>query len=295
VYNDSNATKQDVNDALNALNTAVTTFGNEQISSGGSGGGSGSNTGGGSGSGGSGGGGGSGGSGGGGGGTGGGSGGTGGGSGGSGGGGGSGGTGNGSSVKDDLADKINSASQKLADAKSNGQVGDGLGQYSQAEWDALNSAVQDARAELNKPGITDIEMQKALDRLDAAVARFENSKNSAIDVLGNKIKGAFQKVKDAESSGQVGDGPGQYPRPEWEALNKAIEDARKVSGDPNSTDLEIKEALDRLNAAVEAFENSRNAVKIGGGGGCDAGSSGILFMSLIVFCAWRMGRKVKYK
>jgi hypothetical protein len=69
----------------------------------------------------------------------------------------------------------------LNDAVNTGKIGDGPGQYSQVEVDALSAAIAAAESVMNDPSATQQAIDAAITELQQAVSRFKNSANDTAD------------------------------------------------------------------------------------------------------------------
>lgn len=133
-----------------------------------------------------------------------------------------------------------------------GNIGTGLGQYTQASYDALGTAITVATAVNTNQTATGAEVVAALSTLNTAIATFQASVNKT--GLQTGIATATT-LKDGSTS-KIGGGVGQYTQASYDALVAAIATATAVNTNQTATGAEVVAALATLNTAITTFQNS---------------------------------------
>ncbi len=131
-----------------------------------------------------------------------------------------------------LENKITDATEKVKDES-----------YPEAARNELNAAISTAQAALEN-ATTQQELDDAVKALEEAITKFENSKPDK-SALSDKITDATEKVNDTSIA---------YPEEARETLRAAIEAAQGVVNNVNATQAEVNKAAQDLAAAILAFE-----------------------------------------
>ena len=114
--------------------------------------------------------------------------------------------------------------------------------YTPKSYDALESALEDAKAVLADPAATQSEVDAAAEALNAAIDALELKKSVDTSALEKAVAKAEALNKD------------DYTSESYAAVEKALEEAKAVLADSDATQAEIDQAADALNSAMNALE-----------------------------------------
>jgi len=136
--------------------------------------------------------------------------------------------------------------QKLIDSLDRKDIGDGDGQYPQDEVDKLKDAIDKARDTLGGPGSSEADLLEVIADLQKAIDDFRDSRiNVDFSALNEAIAKAGALKQD------------DYTKATWDALQKALTNAKVLADKSGVTQAEIdaaeKALTDALNALVRIY------------------------------------------
>lgn len=134
-------------------------------------------------------------------------------------------------------------------------AGDANGQYPKEYIDAYQKALDDALPLLNNDDATQEQIDAAVEALNAAAAELAAQKvviNFA--TLNSTISDAQKTLSDNEK--YKGDGPGTYPTASFDALQKAINEAKTYQNSTTANQAAVDAAAAALAEAVKTFLDS---------------------------------------
>lgn len=157
--------------------------------------------------------------------------------------------------KSELNDLIISAETAMKGAVK----GNGDGQYAAGVYEALESALANAKTTQADPGAAQLEVNAQADALETALGNFKPnvvSKEALIALVADA-----QALYDAATEGSAN---GQYEVGSKAAFQKAIDAAQLVVDDSSASPTNIGDAITNLNGAIGTFESKKNAVTLDG-------------------------------
>ncbi|MGY0691362.1 S-layer homology domain-containing protein [Virgibacillus sp. FSP13] len=142
--------------------------------------------------------------------------------------------------KTELQSAIDEAQEKVEAA----EPGAADGNYPEEAITALEDAIAAARAVADDKDATEEEVEKAIDRLNTAVDKFNASKVVVVkDALGTAI--TLASVLNEKN----------YTKDSWGNLVSALDEADRVNNDSNVSQEDVNEAYAALNDAIQNLEN----------------------------------------
>ena len=155
-------------------------------------------------------------------------------------------------VKKDLQDALNKAKQmKNSDVYKNA---------SKDAQNALDQAIKNAENVLNNPNATKADYQSALDQLNGAMTGLQNSSNSQNTDYQNAKKNLQDEINKADQIKNSDTYKNASPEAKA-AFDKALENAKAVLANPNSTLADLQNALTALKAAEDGLTASNKTAQ----------------------------------
>lgn len=126
--------------------------------------------------------------------------------------------------------------------------------YTDTSWAAYQKAHDAAKIVLDNPRATQKQVNEAEKALNKAITNLETKKHAQLDQL---IKDEEEKDRNEKD----------YTPDSWKVYEKALDDAREVLVDTNSTEKDIEEAMKTLQTAISGLKKATTSQGSGGSGG----------------------------
>lgn len=133
-------------------------------------------------------------------------------------------------------------------------------EYTADTWNMYKKAVDDAKIILDKADATQLEVDQAYTTLDSAI---KNLKTKEAAEYENAINKLFEAITQAENTFK--DKEKEYTSSSWKVYQKALENAKKVLDDSNSSTEQLEKALNDLQSAIKGLKKLDTVNNQGGG------------------------------
>ncbi|MBR6265067.1 MAG: T9SS type A sorting domain-containing protein, partial [Bacteroidales bacterium] len=138
---------------------------------------------------------------------------------------------------------------------NNAPIGTANGDYPQSAKDDLDAAIASAQTVYNKVGLTETEMNSAIDALNTAINTFKAS----VLVIADKseLKDLIAVATSILNTTEAGTQVGQYSAAKRKSLENALKNAQDVYDDASSSQSLVNIRVSSLKAAYNAYMSSK--------------------------------------
>lgn len=138
---------------------------------------------------------------------------------------------------------------------NNAPIGTANGDYPQSAKDDLDAAIASAQTVYNKVGLTETEMNSAIDALNTAISTFKAS----VLVIADKseLKDLIAVATSILNTTEAGTQVGQYSAAKRKSLENALKNAQDVYDDASSSQSLVNIRVSSLKAAYNAYMSSK--------------------------------------
>lgn len=138
---------------------------------------------------------------------------------------------------------------------NNAPIGTANGDYPQSAKDDLDAAIASAQTVYNKVGLTETEMNSAIDALNTAINTFKAS----VLVIADKseLKDLIDVATSILNTTEAGTQVGQYSAAKRKSLENALKNAQDVYDDASSSQSLVNIRVSSLKAAYNAYMSSK--------------------------------------
>jgi endo-1,4-beta-D-glucanase Y len=138
---------------------------------------------------------------------------------------------------------------------NNASIGTANGDYPQSAKDDLDAAIASAQTVYNKVGLTETEMNSAIDALNTAINTFKAS----VLVIADKseLKDLIAVATSILNTTEAGTQVGQYSAAKRKSLENALKNAQDVYDDASSSQSLVNIRVSSLKAAYNAYMSSK--------------------------------------
>lgn len=138
---------------------------------------------------------------------------------------------------------------------NNASIGTANGDYPQSAKDDLDAAIASAQTVYNKVGLTETEMNSAIDALNTAISTFKAS----VLVIADKseLKDLIAVATSILNTTEAGTQVGQYSAAKRKSLENALKNAQDVYDDASSSQSLVNIRVSSLKAAYNAYMSSK--------------------------------------
>ena len=138
---------------------------------------------------------------------------------------------------------------------NNSPIGTNNGDYPQSAKNDLDAAIASAQTVYNKVGLTETEMNSAIDALNTAINTFKASVIVIIDK--SELKDLIDVATSILNTTEVGTQVGQYSASKRTSLENALKNAQSVYDDASATQSVVNIRISSLKAAYNAYMSSK--------------------------------------
>ena len=138
---------------------------------------------------------------------------------------------------------------------NNAPIGTANGDYPQSAKDDLDAAIASAQTVYNKVGLTETEMNSAIDALNTAISTFKASVLVIVDK--SELKDLIAVATSILNTTEAGTQVGQYSAAKRKSLENALKNAQDVYDDASSSQSLVNIRVSSLKAAYNAYMSSK--------------------------------------
>ena len=146
--------------------------------------------------------------------------------------------------------------ERAEDILNNIEIGTKPGQYTQDSVNKLYAAIYTANQKYDNIGLTEDELNIALQTLKSEITIFENSVIKKSDVDTSILMGLIQQAEKLIKETVVGNEINQVPPGEKEKLQNVLDSAIIIAGMSSPTQEVVDDAIEKLNNAVIQFREN---------------------------------------
>jgi len=151
---------------------------------------------------------------------------------------------------------LNAEIKKAEDFLKSIEVGTGEGQYPESAYEDLSEEIENAKAVKNDGNVTQSEVDAAKSELANALTDFKATVNTGGDTDFSDLNALISDADELLMQSTVGTGSNEYTESAMGEFSSKIDHAKDVAENSESTQTEVNQAKNELNAAFAEFEKS---------------------------------------